>query len=72
MDYTQQAGALNFLDSSGLFVQNLAMDSSFFKPYRLFYFEVDSFYSTNSNCYNSNTGSAGIVSVLNGKQSIYI
>ena len=35
-------------------------------------FEVDSFYSTNSNCYNSNTGSAGIVSVLNGSnQYIY-
>ena len=60
------------LDSSGLFVQNLAMDSSFLSLIDCSIFEVDSFYSTNSNCYNSNTGSAGIVSVLNGSnQYIY-
>tara|TARA_B100000900_G_scaffold53214_1_gene39436 strand:- start:21135 stop:24950 length:3816 start_codon:yes stop_codon:yes gene_type:complete len=60
------------LDSSGLFVQNLATDSSFLSLIDCSIFEVDSFYSTNSNCYNSNTGSAGIVSVQNGSnQYIY-
>tara|TARA_B100001248_G_scaffold128576_1_gene96364 strand:+ start:5480 stop:9295 length:3816 start_codon:yes stop_codon:yes gene_type:complete len=60
------------LDSSGVFVQNLAMDSSFLSLIDCSIFEVDSFYSTNSNCYNSNTGSAAIVSVQNGSgQYIY-
>tara|TARA_B100000963_G_scaffold96486_4_gene83312 strand:- start:4870 stop:8685 length:3816 start_codon:yes stop_codon:yes gene_type:complete len=54
------------LDSSGVFVQNLAMDSSFLSLIDCSIFEVDSFYSTNSNCYNSNTGSAAIVSIQNG------
>ena len=54
------------LDSSGIFVQNLAMDSSFLSLIDCSIFEVDSFYSTNSNCYNSNTGSAAIVSIQNG------
>ena len=60
------------LDSSGVFVQNLAMDSSFLSLIDCSIFEVDSFYSTNSNCYNSNTGSAAIVSIQNGSgQYIY-
>ena len=60
------------LDSSGFFVQNLAMDSSFLSLIDCSIFEVDSFYSTNSNCYNSNTGSAAIVSIQNGSgQYIY-
>ena len=60
------------LDSSGVFVQNLAMDSSFLSLIDCSIFEVDSFYSTNSNCYNSNTGTAAIVSIQNGSgQYIY-
>ncbi|MEC9303554.1 MAG: T9SS type A sorting domain-containing protein [Bacteroidota bacterium] len=60
------------LDSSGVFVQNLAMDSSFLSLIDCSIFEVDSFYSTNSNCYNSNTGGAAIVSIQNGSgQYIY-
>ena len=60
------------LDSAGLFVQNLAMDSSFLSLIDCSIFEVDSFYSTNSNCFNSSTGNAGILSVQNGSnQYIY-